>query len=104
MANKKNREIFWSNHVELWKTSKLTQVEYCRQNKVDEQLFSKWKIRLSGSKDKNKFVEVPKKQLNQFLITDEIELVIKDQYKIKVHSSFNPETLKKILSAFEDMK
>jgi hypothetical protein len=39
---------------------------------------------------------------NSFSNLPEIELLIKENYIIRVHSGFNPETLKSLLKAIED--
>lgn len=91
---------FWNNQIKSWKESGLSQSEYCRQNNIDEQLFSKWKIRLSKNNE-NKFVRVPVKLKNSFSNLSEIELLIKENYTIKVHSGFNPETLKRLIKVIE---
>ncbi|GAB1256143.1 hypothetical protein NBRC116494_06450 [Aurantivibrio plasticivorans] len=49
MANTKKRSAkseFWEAHVLAWKRGKLTQSEYCIQNKLSESSFSKWKAKL----------------------------------------------------------
>ena len=95
------RQSFWARHIEFWKNSNSTQAEYCRENNLDEHLFSKWKIRLNKSKKKKseKFIEI--KSPENILIKDDIELVVKDKYKIKLKPDFDKESLKEILSMLE---
>jgi hypothetical protein len=91
---------FWKNQIKSWKESGLSQSEYSRQNNIDEQLFSKWKIRLSKNIESN-FVQITAAIKKDFLNEPELELVIKENYSIKVHSGFNPETLKKLIKVIE---
>ena len=98
------RQNFWQDQFDSWRKSGLSQSGYCRQNKIDQQLFSKWKnklLKIKGNTE-SRFVRIPKKILNDLSSPSEIELTIKDQYKIKVNPGFNPETLKKLLSILED--
>jgi hypothetical protein len=95
------RHKFWGDQIKSWEESGLSQAEYCREKSLDNRLFSKWKIRLLKTNE-NKLVEIPIKLKNYFLKSDDIELVIRGQYKIRVHSNFNPETLKRLIKAIED--
>jgi len=105
--NKRNQErrSYWHDQFESWEKSGIPQSEYCRQNNIDIHLFSKWKNKLSKNNELkgNKFVQIPQKTTNELSKPSEIELAIKDQYKIKVANNFDPETLKKLVSTLKDM-
>jgi transketolase len=106
--NKRNQERrnYWQEQFESWEKSGIPQSEYCRQNNIDIHLFSKWKNKLLkiDEKKENKFVRIPqKKMINELSRASEIELAIRDQYKIKVANNFDPETLKKLVSTLKDM-
>ena len=105
--NKRNQErrSYWHDQFESWEKSGIPQSEYCRQNNIDIHLFSKWKNKLSKNNELkgNKFVQIPQKKTNELSKPSEIELAIKDQYKIKVANNFDPETLKKLVSTLKDM-
>ena len=90
------RQDYWQNKIKLWEEGGLSQSEYCRQNNIDQQQFSKWKIRLSKN-TKNKFVRINVKLRKDFPNPACLELVIKENYTIKIHSDFNPDTLKKLI-------
>ena len=94
------RENFWKDKISAWEKSGLNQSEFCKQNNIDKQLFSKWKIRISKNNGNN-FVQIPFKIEKDFSSLSEIELIIKEQYKIKVQSNFDPETLKKLIKTIE---
>ena len=95
------RQNFWKDQIKSWKEIGLSQAEYCRKYNINKQLFSKWKIKLLKTKE-NRLVQIPIKVKNNFLKSDDLELVIKDQYKIKIHSGFNPETLKRLIKLIKD--
>ena len=100
------RQEFWRDQIKSWKRSGLSQSEHCKQNGIDEHLFSKWKIKLIKNKgsDERKLMQIPIKLENDFSKPDEIELVIKGHYRIIVQSGFNPETLKRIIKAIEGVR
>jgi hypothetical protein len=106
--NKRSNEryIFWAQTIQTWMESNLTQSEYCRKNNLDEQLFSKWKIRLQKANKKKsvKFVEIKTGSSDAFSSKDDIELVVNDKYKIKIKPDFNKDSLKNILSLLGDEK
>jgi len=104
MSMKKSRVSFWNGHFLAWRKSGLLQTEYCKKNKLDEQLFSKWKMRLSNKSidpENGNFVKIPVVFGNGKNRNDTIELVFKDKYKITIYSDFNPETLKKLIIAID---
>lgn len=93
---------YWQNQIILWEESKIKQAEYCRRNNLNKQLFSKWKKRLeNGAGKEMSFIEVPIKIKSFNNNKNAIELAIKDIYKIKLYSDFDPSLLKKILAAVE---
>ena len=95
-----NRINFWNNHFTKWKESSLTQAEYCRQNKLDEQLFSKWKIKINKN-DNPAFVEIKKEITSKKeLSASNIELEIFNKITIKLKPDFCPATLLKLLNVF----
>jgi hypothetical protein len=94
MKQKLTRHEFWSGHIKSWKSGNLTQSEYCRKNKLDINLFSKWKRR----NIKSGFVEVKTKVPEYTDANDFIEISVHDIYKIKVTRDFDNEALRKILN------
>jgi hypothetical protein len=91
---------FWKDQIKSWEESSLSQAEYCRGKSLDKRLFSKWKNRLLKVNENN-LVEIPIEVKGGFSHSDDIELIIKDRYKIKVYSNFNRETLKRLIETIE---
>lgn len=91
--NKLTRSDFWKDQIRSWRSSDLSQSEYCRKNRLDINLFSKWKHRFSGIN----FVPIKSKpadfQKNEF----SFELLINDKYKLKLMPDFSTDDLKKIM-------
>ena len=103
MQINQKRFEFWSEQMKLWKESNLSQAVYCKNNNLDQQLFSKWKIRILNLNDdqKTKLVRIPAKLKNDFSVNGQIELIIKDKYKINIHSGFDQNTLKSLMETIE---
>ncbi|MGC9196618.1 MAG: IS66 family insertion sequence element accessory protein TnpA [Syntrophobacteraceae bacterium] len=50
---------FWERHIEKWKTSGLTQAEYCRKNGINIRSFYRWKRKTDALYCKPVLVELP---------------------------------------------
>lgn len=57
----------WKNRLIDWRTSGLSQAEYCRRNSIDNRQLSKWKLKLDDPDsvftkthdEGNSFIEIP---------------------------------------------
>ena len=94
MKQKLSRRDFWSDHIKSWRSSNLSQSEYCRRKNLDINLFSKWKRRNANTG----FVEVKTKVSEHDRAGNFMEISVYDTYKIRVNPDFDDETLKRILS------
>ena len=54
------KQEYWSERIEQWSTSGMTQVEYCKQNDIKLKSFYSWKWQLDN-KDKSKAKPIPPK-------------------------------------------
>jgi len=98
---------FWEEHIKNWSKKGISQAEYCRQNKLNQDTFSKWKMKI-GKRVDNSFVE----SANNFIevkipeTTDEseIELVVKDIFKLKLKPDFNSRLLKDVLKIIGEIQ
>ena len=91
---------FWKNHLNIWKKRKISQAKYCKQNNLNQNMFSKWKRILSTDKEKLSLVELPLTAIKHETLCSEIELIINESIKIRLDDNFNQELLKKILKIF----
>jgi len=94
----KNREKqeFWSSHIESWKDSGLKQVEYCRQNNLIRHRFTYWKCKLHKKIEPLSFVPIPGNTIrSQININNQasLKLNINSTYQIEVGDGFSPDTL-----------
>jgi hypothetical protein len=62
---------YWKEHLDAWRASGLSQVEYCRQHDLSRFQFQYWKRRFQPSAAFPSFIELPLSQLNRRLETRE---------------------------------
>ena len=95
------KQRLWTSHIEAWKSSGLSQVEYCRQNDLSRVQFTYWKCKQDKKADPVTFVPV----LGKALLSPEgsldhqvpIKLIIDNRYKIEVGEGFSPNTLSTLI-------
>ena len=56
MTNKRNGEEFWSGHVRGWRSSGLTQIQYCERHRITRASLRYWIGRLHKKTDVLNFV------------------------------------------------
>jgi len=93
----------WKKHVDSWKSEGILQAEYCKRNNLDQNLFSKWKIKITGNKNSLKscepgFVKIVN---SEKIEKSGIKLFINDKYHIILQAGFNKDLLKDIISVLE---
>ena len=95
------KQRVWTSHIEAWKSSGLSQVEYCRQNDVSRVQFTYWKCKLDKKTDPVTFVPV----LEKALLSPEgtlnhqapIKLIIDRRYQVEIGDGFSPVTLSTLI-------
>ena len=102
------RRDFWHSHVNAWRSSKLTQKEYCHQHKLNVSSLSCWKKKLSQkSMGITKFVSVPltptvlpEKSITQ----SSLQMTVNKRFTIDIGDDFLPQTLRRLVHTLEDLK
>jgi hypothetical protein len=103
------RSSYWRERIEEWEVSGLTQVEFCRLEKLSLPSLRWWKWELArrdGLRNQPMFLpvrltdteeqETPSRQPSSVL-----EIVVETGYRIRVPQHFNPETLLRLLKTLE---
>ncbi|MBN2569774.1 MAG: hypothetical protein JXB42_10140, partial [Deltaproteobacteria bacterium] len=54
----REKQDSWTSHVETWKESGLSQVDYCRQHNLSRCRFTYWKCKLYKNTDPVKFIPI----------------------------------------------
>jgi hypothetical protein len=90
---------YWNKHLTSWGKSKLSQAQYCRQNNLNPNMFSKWKRLLSAKNDQLLLTEVPVDKIINESSNSGIELIINESIKVRVVDNFNKELLQELLKS-----
>ena len=70
-----SKEIFWEEHINRWNKRGISQAEYCRNNNLNQNMFSKWKNKIIPKNvvKANEFVEL---KVSEITKESEIEVII----------------------------
>jgi len=90
---------FYQKHIEHWRQSQLSQVEYCRQNQIIPHRFTYWKRRLDDRLVGPAFVPVPLLPQTMGCSSSRIDLVTPGGFKIQINPGFDATTLKRLIQA-----
>ncbi len=88
------KHAFWRQHVCDWKSSKLSQAEYCRQHGLDQSRFSYWKRRLKPKLLPVAVIRFPERKSG-------LQLTVDDRYRIEIDEQFSADTLRILLQLLE---
>jgi len=93
------RQQFWKNHITQWSSTSLSQVEYCRLNKISIKSFQYWKRKSKGSSSPALIeVPLPKSLPTPLLPTHPaLCLVIGHQYRVEIGRGFDSEDLERLV-------
>lgn len=99
------KKDYWQQQIRNWKTSGLSQKQFCRRQSLAVSTFSYWKRRL----------EILKSELIKFYPlsipapttppadSGLLLLIRKKRFVIEIKEEFSPTTLKKLISALEQL-
>jgi hypothetical protein len=97
---KTEKRLYWENHIEKWKASGLSQVEYCRLNDVKVKSFRYWKRRIGRLSRASALVELPpfkSMPLNASQDNPQLCLVVGRHYRIEIGRGFDSEDLERVV-------
>ncbi|NOQ78421.1 MAG: hypothetical protein GQ546_03365 [Gammaproteobacteria bacterium] len=98
MPHERNEEM--QAHLDAWKTSGLTQVEYCQQNNIKSHIFTYYKSKLGYGQAKvasNTLmpVQIVSEQSHRSGITISLP---DNNLSIDINPGFDPQTLQQVLT------
>ena len=96
----REKQRVWTNHINAWKSSGLSQVEYCRQKDLSRCRFTYWKCKLEKKADPVTFVPIPGKSFRSQIPHNNqvpIKLIIDRGYQIEIGDGFSPDTLSSLI-------
>lgn len=97
MANSKR--TYWQQQIDNWKVSGQTQVSFCADKNLNKNTFAYWRKRLTEIPEQSEtsigFLPV---QIQQPESRDSfIELIIRDDFKIRISDDFSEAVLKRLI-------
>jgi hypothetical protein len=98
--SRSGKQQFWEKHIAQWDTSGLSQVEYCRGNKIGLKSFQYWKRKSKRSDSPPALVEVPLPKplrVPVFPLQPQLCLVLGPHYRIEIGKGFESEDLERIV-------
>ncbi len=96
--SKSAKRQFWEDHIARCATSGLSQVEYCRSNKINVKSFYYWKRRSKGRVGAPPaLVELPLAKVLPVLPAHPQLCVVVDRYRVEIGRGFDPEDLERVM-------
>ncbi len=105
-SKERNREKqrVWASRINAWKSSGLSQVEYCRQKELSKCRFTYWKCKLEKKADPVTFVPIPEKSVRSQTSQNHqapIKLIIDSRYQIEIGDGFSSGTLSTLIRTLD---
>lgn len=92
------RDKFWEGHLRQWKSSGLSQAEYCRENELNSKTFGYWKRKKKFAGDALCLVEIPvQRQPIVSYCSTPVRLMVGSRYRIEVEKNFDTEALDQLI-------
>ena len=103
-TTRQSRSEYWSQHIENWSNSDLTQVEYCRQNELNRHTFNYWKSKLNRKETFRPFLPVsiqPESTSDKQSFPSGISLSFDKRFDVRLEIGFNCDTLSRLIDILE---
>lgn len=97
-AESEEKRRLWKHHLEQWKASGLSQVEYCSKHELNIKSF-RYHKRRSG-KSALCLVEVPL-AAPIYPVPNPISLAVGPRYTIRIEAGFDADTLRRLLEVLD---
>jgi hypothetical protein len=101
-AEREEKQRFWKQHIEDWKSSNQTQAGYCRQYELSYDQFIYWKRKFRRD-SKSSFIELklpPVTPPKMIPPTSSLKVSV-SRFQIAVEQGFDPEVLGRLVYALE---
>ena len=89
--NKSGRQRFWEEHIAKWNATELSQVEYCRRNKISIKSFQYWRRKSKRGGVPCALVELPLPKSLPILPAHPQLCLVVDRYRIEIGKGFDSE-------------
>ena len=88
------KRAYWQHHIDQWQQSGLSQIEYCRRNRIKKHQWGYWKKRLTTPKSPAMLVPVTIHPHSASCL----RVLVDDCIAIEVPDGFDPATLTKVIA------
>ena len=97
------KQIFWQQHIENWKSSGLSQANYCQKHQINLHTFTSWRSKLKKECVSSILlpVSVAYETYEPVSFSSGISFVVQDHYRINLDIEFNSDTLLKLINILE---
>lgn len=98
------KQQFWKEHIAKWTATELSQVEYCRRNKISLKSFQYWKRKAKRNSGVPALVELrlPKSLPAPLLSSHpQLCLVVGRHYRIEIGKGFDSDDLERVVRLLE---
>ena len=99
---REQKRTCWKRHLDRWRTSGLTQIEYCRRHQLKAHQFTYWKKRLAPADDGITFVPVDIRSRGRQLAaaaSSSLRLIVDGDLQIEVTADFDPQLLRRLIAS-----
>jgi hypothetical protein len=95
---------YWKQHIENWRSSGLTQAEYCRQHEIKEYRFTYWKKRFIPADSGIPFVPVKiRGHLPPEPASASLRLIMDKDLAIEIRPDFDPRLLRRLIATLRSL-
>jgi hypothetical protein len=104
-ATPEDRRRQFEEHMRRWRSSGLTQAEYCRRNELKWSTFNYWRKRLATSTAAVTLVQVPVGLNSDGSVSSGqgLTLLLEGRYRVEIGDNFNPSTLARLVDTLGQM-
>ncbi len=91
---------FWEDHINKWKISGVSQVQYCLQNNINIKSFRYWKSRIGSVGSTPALIELPIYKSAPVCLSPpppQLCLVVGQNYRIEIAKGFDSEDLERLV-------
>ena len=102
-AKRAEKRHYWEDQIRRWRESGLTQISYCRLNKINRHRLVYWRRRLSEGESPLPLVEITlnRPPHDENLLDSPLRLLIGSRYRIEVARGFDPGVLHQLIYVLE---
>ena len=101
---RQSKKNYWSHHLDSWRTSGLSQVQYCQENQLNKHTFTYWKAKLEKKQLLSPLLPVsvkPDAKQDFPFLHSGIILSFNDRLSIQLENGFNRDTLSRLMDLLE---